>query len=125
MTDAGGTSQNIDEEEDNEGSRENPEENTSRFSFQEERPHQGTGEDQRQDHTPGDPTSCFPGDDCLDIGKIEALVILGETIAIDSKDMVITHVERASGEGGGKEPSPARASPWEPLISGFCPAIHL
>jgi hypothetical protein len=98
MADAGGTSQDIDEEEDKEGSRENPEENTSGFILQEERSHQGTGEDQRQDGTPGDTASGFPGDDRLDIGKVEAFVIFGEAIAIDSKDMVIPHVERASGE---------------------------
>jgi hypothetical protein len=46
MTDAGRTPQDIDEEEDKEGSRESPEENTSRFFFQEERSHHGTGDHQ-------------------------------------------------------------------------------
>jgi hypothetical protein len=98
MTDAGGTPQDIDEEEDKEGSRESPEENTSRFFFQKERSHQGTGNDQCQDDTPGGPASCFPGDDRLDIGEVEAFVILGEAVVIYTENMVVPQVERASGQ---------------------------
>jgi hypothetical protein len=125
MTDTGGTSQDIDKDEDKEGCRENPEENTSTFVFQEERSYQGAGCDQRQDETPGGPASCSSGDDCLDIGEVEAFIILGEAIAIYGKDMVIPQVERASGKRDRNETSPAGTSPREALVSGFCPAIHL
>ncbi len=93
-----GPLKDIDQQEDKKRSGENPEENTEGFYFEKERSHEGTGDHQRQDDTPGGPTSCSPGDDGLDIGEVEAFVILGEAIAIHRKDMVISQVERTSGE---------------------------
>jgi len=98
MTDAGWASKGIDQQEDKKGSRKNPEENANSFFFKEECSHQGTGDHQCQDETPGGPAVCSPGDDGLDIGEVKAFVILREAIVIYTEDMVIGLVERASGE---------------------------
>jgi hypothetical protein len=125
MTDAGRASKGIDQQEDKKGSGKNPEENANSFFSKEEGSHQGTGDHQRKDNTPGAIAFCSPGDDPLDVGEVEVFVVLGEPIAIHGKNMIIAQVERASGEREGDEPSSAGASARESLISGFSSAIHV
>ena len=79
-------------------SGENPEENTEGFIFEKERPCKEQAIINARTMLQIGPASCLPGDDRLDIGEVEAFVIFGEAIVIYGKDMVITQVERASGE---------------------------
>jgi len=55
---------------------------------------------------------------------VEALVVLGKTIAIHGKNMVIAQVEGASGERDADEAPPSGAPAWELPISVSCPIVH-
>jgi hypothetical protein len=93
MTDAGGASKDIDQQEGEKCSGENPRKNADGLYFQKECSRRGRGDHQCQNDTPGGPPSCSPGNDRLNVGEVKTFVILGETIAIHTQDMVIPQVE--------------------------------
>jgi hypothetical protein len=124
MADAGRTPKDIDQQKKKKRSGENPKENTQGFCFYKESSHEKTGNHQPEDDTPSGPASRSPGNDGLDIGKVEAFVVFGETIAIHGENMVIAQVERASGEWKADEASPSGAPAWELPISVSCPIVH-